>query len=528
MKGNESINRRTALFAFSQSTLLPVGVFAAIRARASKTARLQQLPELRTQPIQVKPTHDLPAVVSDDQLIQTLSRLRLPRTDSPAKVNHVDHALRMWGHKVVFEDDNVMDGAELLSILVDDHALRSNWGKDVRPLLLETPEGIRVRTQEGNATASHVDHTLATLTEIGVPLTKKIRTRSGEFQVKDVLNRALRTFSLNQPEYEWTALALGLYADGPISFSTTDGQVIDFDLLTKRLMRESLGHGVCYGGHRLFTLAMLMRIDSDEHRIFSDTTRLRVDSHLAAATQRLYRTQHREGFWDRAWPGYKVPSKQDLWTQGARLVATGHALEWWAMVADERLLPPRETIVRAGQWLVREIETLQDSSVKKNYTFLTHAGRALSLWRAELPADSWTRLAPTLSEQKRMPVSAPTSEPASLWQDERGFLLSIEFIFLATLTIIGLLVGFAVFRDAMVQELGDTAASVASLSQTFQYQGETEAGTFGNGVSAIDYDASVAGSSYADAADFGEAVLDASGQAPVCILIEASSVENEG
>ena len=536
MSDQKRISRRTALFALSQAAILPAGVFAAIQARTNRNERLGEMPELRDQPLTIDPLHDFPQVVTDQQLIRTLERLRVRRTRQPAKINHVDHALRMWGHAVEFGDSEFMDGPEMLSVLVDDRELRKAWGDNVRPLMLQSATGVRVRTQEGSATSSHVDHTLATLTEIGLPLTFRVHTRSGPFQLINLVHRAIRAFSLNQPEYEWTALVLGMYSRGPVSFYSRDGQLVDFDRLAQRMMRESLGQGVCYGGHRLFTLTMLLRIDREHHLLFSESTRANIEHHLSQATTRLFETQHQTGYWDAAWPGYKLNVKKELWEQGARLVATGHALEWWAMLPDQKLMPPRETIVRAGQWLVREIEKLQDSNIKKNYTFLTHAGRALSLWRAEMPAQSWRRLSKTHEKNASAPdgrinspteLNPPTPKQTSLWRDERGFLMSIEMLLLAVMIAIGSIVGLAVYRDAIVQELGDNAAGVASLTQSFQFDGVTQSGTFGTGVSAITYDATVPGSAYTDNTDFCETVLDVAGDPPMCISIDASSVENE-
>ncbi|MDB4733357.1 hypothetical protein OAF42_02825, partial [Planctomicrobium sp.] len=71
-----------------------------------------------------------------------------------------------------------------------------------------------------------------------------------------------------------------------------------------------------------------------------------------------------------------------------RILATGHALEWWAF-APKELLPPDETLSKAVQWTYSEIQALSDSQVKRFYTFLTHAGRALSLWRGKMPHEVW-------------------------------------------------------------------------------------------------------------------------------------------
>lgn len=100
-----------------------------------------------------------------------------------------------------------------------------------------------------------------------------------------------------------------------------------------------------------------------------------------------------------------------------------------------------------------------------------------------------------------------------LIQDEAGFVVSTELILVTTLLVIGLVVGQTTLRDQVVTEIADTADAVSSLDQTYTFD-EIE-------IAAIN--ASVAGSAFADAADFcdasdsGEQGLDA-GEG-TCILI---------
>lgn len=54
-----------------------------------------------------------------------------------------------------------------------------------------------------------------------------------------------------------------------------------------------------------------------------------------------------------------------------------------------------------------------------------------------------------------------------LWNDERGFVNSAELILIATLAVIGLIVGLATFRDAVIQELADTGAAVGQVNQSY-------------------------------------------------------------
>ncbi len=73
-------------------------------------------------------------------------------------------------------------------------------------------------------------------------------------------------------------------------------------------------------------------------------------------TSRLYETQSQHGYWDGNWPDNSAAVPDPTTDERSRrILATGHALEWWAM-APESLHPPRETIVRAAQWLFVTIE----------------------------------------------------------------------------------------------------------------------------------------------------------------------------
>lgn len=345
--------------------------------RASFPSRT--IPMFRNEPRRIASGKDLPLAITDEQLGAVLHKLRPRLGRETPKINFVDHALRMWGDDVTFEEEGVLSGAEMRDLLVDHKVFEQRWGKKQRPLLIHDERGLAVRTQQGKSTSSHVDHTLATLAEIGLCLDDQVRTPVSDATVRDMLETAIKRFQLNQAEYEWTALACALYAEDLNGWVTREGQSLTLDLVADRIIREKPNEGVCYGNHRLFTLAMLLRID-EETAWFTPKGRAAVVAHLREMTARLVTTQAADGYWDSNWPGLHEPADEKQQAVSRRLLATGHALEWWAMAPDE-LQPPRETIVRAAQWLVREVEKLDESEVTKNYTFLTHVGRALALWR---------------------------------------------------------------------------------------------------------------------------------------------------
>ena len=115
--------------------------------------------------------------------------------------------------------------------------------------------------------------------------------------------------------------------------------------------------------------------------LISTQTRADVMSFLGEMTKRAYQNQASDGSWDGNWPDTTIPVRDpDTDETSRKVLATGHMLEWWAM-APRELHPPRETIVRAAQWLSRVIIEMEPERIERNYTFLTHAGRALALWR---------------------------------------------------------------------------------------------------------------------------------------------------
>jgi hypothetical protein len=65
-----------------------------------------------------------------------------------------------------------------------------------------------------------------------------------------------------------------------------------------------------------------------------------------------------------------------------------------------------------------------------------------------------------------------------LWSDEQGFIISAELVLVATLLVIGMIVGLVILRNQVVQELGDLAGAIGMLSQGYWYPGvEKDDGT---------------------------------------------------
>ncbi len=392
---------RSLSFAIEATLLLAALGWCAWQARAATTADLPPSPPpLRAEPYDVRPLYDEPAVVSDADLRRVLPRLALRDAGKGTVIGNVEHALREWGPDAELPAPYV-SGRDLLRLLTDNWRFLGTYGPHQPPLLLDDAAGaptqpaVAVRSLEGVVSSPHVDHTLASLAEAGLSLDQPLVTPGRRTTLRSVLVGSLRSFHLNQAEYEWSALAYALYLPPVARWRTVEGQEMTFDRLARRIEREELPRGVCWGNHRLHALVVFLRIDDrmaadGRPRILSPAVRKEVVAYLRAATGLLVAHQHPDGFWNGEWPTAMprggAPSEADGDRLSDRLIATGHALEWWS-VAPREILPPLEVRARAAGWLVRTVDGMSAEEIQRDFSFLSHAGRALAQWRGTEPAD---------------------------------------------------------------------------------------------------------------------------------------------
>ena len=59
------------------------------------------------------------------------------------------------------------------------------------------------------------------------------------------------------------------------------------------------------------------------------------------------------------------------------------------------------------------------------------------------------------------------------WNDDSGALIAVEWVFVATILILGIIVGLVAVRQALIAELHDVANSLLALNQTFFVSGQS-------------------------------------------------------
>ncbi len=403
--------RRIALFAVAQVIIISGIVTAAsIRWRDRQAARA--LPPLREQAITLDPLYDHPWMASDEQLEATLRKL-YPRLRGPEpKINYVDHAYRIWGPDAVFDVPEALSGREMRDILLNHERFAKVWPRTTPFLQKNKEDRWCIRTKEGLATASHTDHSLASISETGISRDYPVITSEGRTTFAELVETSLSDFSVDQMEYEWSILTYTVFIPPTTTWITSEGQQVTFDLLAERLMREMLPDGVCFGHHRMAALVTMLRVDSDVTPILAPSMRQRIIKYLTVVSQQLVKTQHPYGSWDDGWIGTKPQVKEGEEAIAGdvlknRIISTGHILEWLAW-APEEVHPPRETLTRAAQWVIHAIEQQELSEIKEQYAFATHAANALALWRKTTP----TEFMKLRLDKSKMSTPATAGQPA--------------------------------------------------------------------------------------------------------------------
>jgi len=356
----------------------------------------------RETPLIIEPLYDDPEVVSDEELAAVLAKVQ-PRfwsKDDPTrpmaglKPNYVEHALRTWWIKAKFQDPQVMSGETLKDYLVDHGKWLTSWGdwkrKHAASLIQDTPDGVSIRWGKEEGTSVHHDHWLACLTEAGISLDEPVFTPNARKSVADVLQEALRDFRLDESEVEWSAMAFGFWIAPQREWMTRSGRMLSFDMLAERLMRGHMRFGVCSGTHRIYSLMVLIRLD-DEHHILSPEMREQAMDHLRITRDLIMASQFEDGHWPSNWPdGADALSKPVEDPLYKKVIATGHHLEWLA-IAPKELHPPHEMILKAADWVIKTTTEQTDKDIGERYTFFSHVGNALALWRHTHPADFWMK-----------------------------------------------------------------------------------------------------------------------------------------
>jgi hypothetical protein len=395
------MKRRFSWPAFLVLQLAVAGAFGAAYGLSSARTRTRIESELRTspgsaipaarrsEPLRVEPLYDRPDLVSDEELAAVLDRV-VPRFNpSRTKPNFVEHALRIWSVEAEFADPQAMSGRQMQEFLTDHARYAASWGDVTAPLLHDSGTGIAVRWGRETGASVHHDHWLASLTEAGARIgTPVYGPGRRDATIADVLQESLRDFRLDERETEWTAMAFGLWLPPTCSWIGADGREYSFDLLVRRLLRGHKNLGVCSGTHRVYSLMLLWRLNED-FDILSNGVADDVYAHLEEVRDLITAAQWEDGRWPSNWAEGAEAAAEPIDEEiSKQVIATGHHLEWLA-IAPRSLHPPDAQIQRAARWIIDETTARTAAQIMPKYTFYSHVGGALALWRSTRPDTFW-------------------------------------------------------------------------------------------------------------------------------------------
>ncbi len=60
-----------------------------------------------------------------------------------------------------------------------------------------------------------------------------------------------------------------------------------------------------------------------------------------------------------------------------------------------------------------------------------------------------------------------------LWSDDCGALIATEWVFVATILVLGIITGLVAVRQAVISELTEFAQAVLALSQSYSFAGQS-------------------------------------------------------
>ncbi len=99
------------------------------------------------------------------------------------------------------------------------------------------------------------------------------------------------------------------------------------------------------------------------------------------------------------------------------------------------------------------------------------------------------------------------------WNEQDGAIISAEFILVATIMVLGVIVGLKSVRDSVVSELADVAQAIANIDQSYSYSAVTG------------HAASTGGAVFQDLSDFCDTnAYPYSGQESKCVTVAAMAL----
>jgi hypothetical protein len=305
----------------------------------------------------------------------------LQRTLLPNAANHsgavLIHALHLWGPDLRFGETPSGKSVRVLDVFL---GLQPNpYDPSWKGVFYAESDGL-IHAHGANVYPkgeAHFDQAIAELGQLGITLDHPIAGDGlpKSATLRDAFESVLLRFSPGLWQPEWTVMAIAAYLPPASKWTNRWGAQFTLSDLARELFKKNMGDGPCFGGHTLFAMCYLLRVD-EQDRVLDDETRQRITEYLLNARERLETNQLPSGVWTPDWASAnptnaRDSAKEDLTSD--LLLATGHHLEWIS-VAPPQFRPKKETIQRAVDWCCRTLTALEGSlDLKSLRCPMTHA-----------------------------------------------------------------------------------------------------------------------------------------------------------
>ncbi len=275
------------------------------------------------------------------------------------------------------------DCQKLLGPMIDQAQANQCFGSDA---IVETRYGLRFRLQQftrgqGWSAESHRDQCLAFFAMTGIPLNQPVIVGKKQYAVSAFLEDSIASFSLQQHELAWTAMAYASYLPPKNNWANRFGERYSFDQVVGNLMQRDIGTASCAGLHIFQALAHVAQVDRDVTPILGTQTRVQLNSHLAQHVELALQNQARDGSWDIFWHVAQTDSLPDFLAAEDqatnigpienRLIATSHMMEALSMLMPAFEIPD-DVFRRAAIWCEKQATGATPELIEANFCPLVH------------------------------------------------------------------------------------------------------------------------------------------------------------
>lgn len=323
--------------------------------------------------------HLMPVSVAESEWLD--EQISPPRGEA-ISASFCYHLLQVHGLDATFAHDVLCSSEAILRILTDSHAGEAFFGQS--PVTLQA-NGVRFVTANrelnmaGRGLESHRDQCVATLADLGIPLSFGLSIGDRHFVLRDALRDSISNFHLKQNELEWTSIAYAAYLPPTAEWVNRYGERYTFDDLVQELLDRPLYEASCGGAHILIALTKLYCCDAQEC-VLAPSTRERLARYLRECASYAAQAQEGDGSWSPAsWRrALQLPQRDGAATEefADRLLLTGHIAEWLLCLPEE-LFDSEFSLKRAGVWLMKAVRSSTAEDQHGLFCSYSHAVKVL-------------------------------------------------------------------------------------------------------------------------------------------------------